>query len=107
MPIPEGVRNRMKGHRGQALVLVALALPLLFAIVALVIDGSSLLAQRRSVQNAADAASLAAAQELPGSGVCAGSPLDPLTCQGKVKARADQYSQINGGPPLTGGASGR
>jgi uncharacterized membrane protein len=72
---------------------VALALPLFFAVVALVVDGSTLMAQKRSIQNAADASALAAAQELPASGPC------DAACQANVLAAANRYSHdVNGGP---------
>ncbi len=48
-------------ERGQALVIVALALIGLIAITGLAIDGSMALADRRHAQNAADTAALAAA----------------------------------------------
>ena len=48
-------------ERGQALVIVALALAGLIGIVALVVDGGSVFSDRRKAQNAADSAALAAA----------------------------------------------
>ena len=60
------------------------------------------MAQRRSIQNAADAAALAGAQELPVSGACVG------VCQTNLKAKIEEYSQKNGGhATLTGGAAGK
>jgi hypothetical protein len=47
--------------RGQALVIIALALAGLAAIVGLVVDGGNVFSDRRKAQNAADAAALAAA----------------------------------------------
>ena len=80
-------------------------MPLLFAIVALVIDGSTLMAQRRMIQNAADAASLAGAQELPATGPCS-STGPPPTCQDRLRAVIEGYSAKNGGPsPLDGGST--
>jgi len=49
------------GERGQALILVVFAVFGLFAVAALAIDGGRLYADRRSAQNAADTAALAAA----------------------------------------------
>src|SRR5215468_7983390 len=49
---------------GQALVLVCLALPLFFTVMAFAVDGSTLMVHHRSVQNAADAAALAVAQSI-------------------------------------------
>lgn len=51
-------------HNGQAIVLVALAVVALFAFVGLAVDGGYTFAQRRWMQNAADAAALAGAREL-------------------------------------------
>src|SRR5919109_1046405 len=48
-------------HRGQALILIALAAIGLFGIAGLAIDGSAKFSDRRHAQNAADAAALAAA----------------------------------------------
>ncbi|NTV63589.1 MAG: hypothetical protein HGA65_08645 [Oscillochloris sp.] len=50
--------------RGQALVIVALAFVLLIAFLGLAIDGANAFGQRRRVNNAADAASLAATRLL-------------------------------------------
>ena len=51
-------------ERGQAMVLVALFLPALLAVSGLVADGGWLFAQRRDLQNAADAAAVAGAMAL-------------------------------------------
>ena len=50
-----------QSQRGQALVIIALAMVGLAGIVALVVDGGNVFADRRNAQNAADAATLAAA----------------------------------------------
>jgi Flp pilus assembly protein TadG len=60
-------RLRSQGQRdsrGQILVIFALALVAITAMVGLVLDGGSAFAQRRSEQNAADLAALAAANDL-------------------------------------------
>jgi len=49
-----------KNERGQALVVIALALIVLFGILGLVIDGGNAFLDRRKAQNAADSAALAA-----------------------------------------------
>ncbi len=54
----------MREEKGQAIVLVAVALLALLAMAGLAIDGGQLLAQRRAAQNAADAAALAGVREL-------------------------------------------
>src|ERR671930_1395724 len=53
-------RSALRGERGQTLILFVVSLPLLVAIIALVADGSNLFANKRSVQNVADASVLAA-----------------------------------------------
>ena len=55
-------RHSSSRQRGQILVLFALSLVAIIAAVGLVLDGGSAFAQRRSEQNAADVAALAALQ---------------------------------------------
>src|SRR4051812_21917434 len=98
------MRHQLRRGGGQALVLVALLMPLLFGIVALVIDGSTLLVQRRMIQNAADAAALAGARELPAIGACSSTGPSP-TCQGRLRAAIEGYSAKNGGPSTLDGGS--
>jgi Flp pilus assembly protein TadG len=78
------------------LVLVALAMPLVLALLALVVDGSNLMVHRRAIQNAADAAVLAAAQDLNKADCDA-------TCVGQ---NAGHYSEVNGGPSTVHHCSG-
>jgi uncharacterized membrane protein len=58
------LRKRERRERGQTLILVLVALPLFFALMALVVDGGNVLLHRRNVQVAADAAALAVAQNI-------------------------------------------
>ncbi|MEE8517783.1 MAG: pilus assembly protein TadG-related protein, partial [Dehalococcoidia bacterium] len=55
---------RGKGERGQTLVLLTLLLPVVLGFVALTLDVGFALVERRNLQNATDAAALAAAQDL-------------------------------------------
>jgi hypothetical protein len=55
------MKTNLVSERGQVLVLVALAIIGLVGITGLAIDGSTILADRRDAQNAADTASLAGA----------------------------------------------
>src|SRR5436190_21133526 len=99
--MPSNAGSGWKSARGQTLVLVALAMPMLFSVVAVVVDGASMMAQRRSMQNAADASALAASQELPVTGQCTGAYTDPYpsSCQSKVLWAANHYSHdVNNGP---------
>lgn len=57
-PVPAGARS------GQALLWVAIMLPVFLAIIGLAIDGGALFAARRQAQNAADAAARAGAQQI-------------------------------------------
>jgi len=59
------MRQRSDEEKGQALVLAVMALGVLMGMTALAIDASIEFQQRRSLQNAADAAALAGARELP------------------------------------------
>jgi len=61
-------------YEGQSLLLVAVLLPLLLIFLAFVVDGAHAFVDYRHAQNAADAASLAAAQDL-NSPSCAGPQL--------------------------------
>jgi hypothetical protein len=71
------------------------ALPLFFALIALVSDGSNLFANKRSVQNVADASVLAAVREL---NPCFGTgSVD--ACKAQVAAVAGEYSFRNDGQP--------
>ena len=51
--------NHLKREEGQSAVMMALAMIVLIAFVALVVDMGNIYAQRRQVQNAVDAASFA------------------------------------------------
>ncbi len=53
-----------RGQPGQALLWVALMLPLFLAIIGLALDGGALFAARRQVQNVADGAARAGAQQI-------------------------------------------
>jgi hypothetical protein len=77
-----------------------LALPMLFAVIALVSDGSNIFANKRSLQNAADASVLAAVRELNQDlSLCTGPPTTLGTCLNRVQTVAVDYSHNrNGGP---------
>ena len=53
-----------RDERGQAMVLVALFLPALIAVAGLVTDGGMVFAERRALQNMADAAAAAGAMQI-------------------------------------------
>jgi hypothetical protein len=85
--------------RGQIIALWAVGLPMLLGVLALALDGGKLFVSRLHLQNAADAASLASAQEIRDcwDGSCAGTPLE-TTRRGIVQAAVGTYSAENGGP---------
>jgi uncharacterized membrane protein len=58
------LRARGRDEAGQVIVLVALMLTGLVAVVGLAVDGGIVFAQRRDLQNLADAAALAGAMQL-------------------------------------------
>jgi Flp pilus assembly protein TadG len=78
-------RRRLRRDResGQALVILVVFLPVLIGFAALVLDVGNWYAQKRFVQNAADAAVLAGAQNLPDSSA--------------AQAMAESYVSKNGG----------
>ncbi len=63
--------RRLRQESGQALVLASAAMVLILAMAAMAIDVGMFLQERRDLQNAADAAALAGAADLPGSPVSA------------------------------------
>ena len=86
-----------KSELGQVTIVVTLALPVLLGFGALVVDIGNAYVQKRTMQQAADAAALAAAQELvPVVGGCL--PGCEPTVRAGVADRAGQYSAGNGGP---------
>ncbi len=76
------IRNWFKKESGQSVILVALALVVLCGFAALGVDIGVQSTSQGELQNAADAAALAAARELPSASVAA--------------TKAAQYAQING-----------
>jgi hypothetical protein len=88
------VHKRDRDEGGQTLIFFVLAMPLFLAIIALVVDGSMVLVKKRALQNAADAAALAAAQDWPLGGPCLGA------CLATLQTSANNYSDKNGGPSL-------
>jgi hypothetical protein len=97
-------RQAIRAERGQTLILVVVALPLFLALIALVTDGSNLFANKRSVQNAADASVLAAVRDLnPDLSLCTGPASTLGTCLNRIETTASDYSKRNSGSnPLHG-----
>ena len=82
-----GFRSIKKGETGSIPVLVALSLTVLFGFASLAMDFGMMAACKQSMQNAADAAALAAAADLASGSSAA------------VHDTARQYSRINGFDP--------
>ena len=96
-------REAIRGEHGQTLIIVVVALPLFLALIALVSDGSNLFANKRSVQNVADASVLAAVSQLNSDlSLCTGPASTAGTCLNKVQTVASDYSQRNNGPTTIG-----
>ena len=70
------------------------------AFAAFAIDGAHLYVEKKHMQNAADAAALAAARQLPFTGWCTGNYQTPPSCAYNVSQAAMQYSNYNGGPDI-------
>lgn len=92
-------------EKGQALVLILLAIAAVFGFAALAIDGGMLLLDRRNAQNAADAAALSA-----GYAKCQGknpttAAIEIAEANGFIDNGDDIQVEVNN-PPLTGAKAG-
>jgi hypothetical protein len=104
---------RCRREAGQALILVALAMPLFMSITALVVDGTNLMVHHRQLQTAADGAALAAAQDLsgylpvtPAAGPCSTwGTAKTVQPRPAIVAAAQDFSNRNNGPGTLAGGS--
>ena len=87
---------RRRREQGQSIILVTLALPMILAVVALVIDGTRLFVAHQQTQNTADAAALAGARDLPTSGPCPAGVGRTCGPGGKVESDVNTYAGYNG-----------
>lgn len=78
------VKKRFRIEGGQSIILVAVTIAMLCGVAALVVDTSMVSVAQGQLQNAADAAALAAANDLPSASAAA--------------ATADAYGVLNGVP---------
>ena len=76
------IRQWFRREQGQSILLVAIAITMLCGVVATVVDVGRVSVAQGQVQNAADAAALAAAQDLPSAST--------------AKATAVKYAKANG-----------
>lgn len=84
--------NPVKEENGQSVVLIALALVAVLAMLGLVYDGANAYAQRRRMQNSADAASLAGAR------VLALRENNNAQTEQDILTAVNSYATNNGGP---------
>jgi Flp pilus assembly protein TadG len=91
-------RDPRRGERGQVLVLAALVLTAVLGGLALVVDVGNALAQRRLMQNAADAAAVAAVRQMANS-------LQSGTSDAAVLGAINSYLDSNGKASTVGGGS--
>ena len=90
------MRNRkMNNEPGQAMVLLVLVIVGLLGALALAVDGGMILYDRRSAQNAADAAALAGGYEL------ANNPWDTVTLSSRIQTAGWSRAADNGYPDQT------
>jgi hypothetical protein len=87
------------GREGQSLVLMALLIPVLLVFAAFVVDGAHAFVDYRHLQNAADASSLAAAQDI-NSPSCGASPIPAAQQLKCVQDEVTDYAHDNGEWPV-------
>jgi len=85
----EHPRFRLSNERGQSIILVAFALLVVLAFGALAVDASFTYVQRRQMQNAADAASLAGSHRL---GLYQADPTSPELTNGELYETIAEYA---------------
>ena len=96
-----GWRRLHRDERGAAMVLVALWLVALVTVAGLVVDGGTLLAQRRALQNVADAAAAAGAMQLDEPRYRASGGSDVVLDGDAAQAAAEGYLAAEGGLTYT------
>jgi hypothetical protein len=89
-------KNRSNEQTGQSIILVAFLFVAIIIFVAIAVDTTKAYYDRRTAQNAADAAALAAAQEL--GHYLRGESTDDAD----VKTKLDDFAARNGAPKVTG-----
>ena len=83
-------RGTVRSERGQIFLITALTLPVLLAMAAIVVDLGNLYYQKRTLRGAADAAALAAAQDLNKPGCAGGSCI--TRSYGQVRQRECRHA---------------
>ncbi|MDO8972299.1 MAG: pilus assembly protein TadG-related protein, partial [Saprospiraceae bacterium] len=90
---------KLQNEKGQILVLLAVGLVGLLAFVALAIDGGMIYFDRRSAQNAADAAALAGAYVLARDPLAQGLPT-VIADAAKNRAESNNYKDLTNGTTI-------
>lgn len=80
--------HQENNERGAVAIIVALSLVVLLGFVALTVDAGAMYEERAELQNAADSAALAVAQQCAGGGSCDAA-------SGETKDLANKYAQAN------------
>ncbi len=91
------IRKMMKDEGGSASIILAATMVVLLGMAALVVDGGMMYLQQGRLQNAADAAALAAAHDLPESPISASQSAMKYTAMNEVdpKLVSIQFSDQN------------
>ncbi len=87
-------KSSLRRGNGQALIVAMLVLPLFFSVCALVVDGTNLMVNKRQMQNASDAAALAAGQELVPAQTAADACTGNSACLVAVQGNAALYGPV-------------
>lgn len=95
-----------RSERGQILIIFAFSLLVIFGVAALVFDGGSMLLEKRTQQNAADAAAMAGARFLPGNPSAAEVAAVNLAATNGFVDGVNQQSVTVNIPPLSGPNTG-
>jgi hypothetical protein len=84
------------GREGQSLVMMAILIPVLIIFAAFVVDGAHAFVDYRHLQNAADASSLAAAQDINSQSCWPSSPIPPGPQDHCIQDMVTDYAYQNG-----------
>ena len=86
----------MKDERGQVLILVLGMALVVFAVTGLAVDGTRAFLLRRTLQNAADASALAAANEIDVEGIYSGAEGKLRLSPERARSVAEQWLNARG-----------
>ncbi len=87
-------RSARRRKSGQAMIILVICLLMVLGIAGLAADGGHIFLNKRQLQNAADAAALAAGQQLASSGVALAAP--PVTSNDAAPKSANGFARNNG-----------